>query len=53
MNSNATSLMSAWRYELSGPSLPEIHRSVPVPRSATFLRRPTAQLAASPWRIVG
>jgi hypothetical protein len=38
MDGNATSLKPAWPYGLAGPSLPEIHRGVSVPRSATFLR---------------
>ncbi len=39
----ATNLMSTedqgWRYEVARPSLPEIHSSLHVPQSATFLRK--------------
>src|SRR5277367_1012060 len=28
-----------WRYGVSSPSLPEIHSSLPIPHSATFLRK--------------
>src|SRR5712692_594953 len=39
----ATKVMSTgeqgWRYEVARPSLPEIHSSLPVPKSSTFLRK--------------
>jgi manganese transport protein len=39
----ATNLMSTgeqgWRYEVARPSLPEIHSSLPVPKSSVFLRK--------------
>src|SRR5438270_7971123 len=39
----ATNVMNtrdrAWRFDVVRPSLPEIHSSLPVPRSSTFLRK--------------
>ncbi len=39
MSRNATFPQLAWRYEPTAPSLPEVHSSLPIPRSATFLRK--------------
>ena len=37
----------AWRFEAETPSLPEVHRSLPVERAAGFWRKLLA-FAASP-----
>src|SRR5713226_3308325 len=39
MASREVSSEQGWRYAVTRPSLPEIYRSLPIPRSAGFLRK--------------